>query len=118
MPRASKSRRAPGSTSGARELLHLAQVRKVLGLGCLLLFTTGYPALYALARWKHLIVHQKAHTYDAHGHTVPSRHDVVAGDGKLASPNGLVAAIFTPLRLLETGAWHVLEPLGQPDGLP
>lgn len=99
-------------------MLHLKPVRRALGLGCLIVFATGYPALYALARWNHLIVHQKAHTVDAHGHQVPSRHDVVAGDGKLASPNGLVAAFFTPLRVLERGLWHVLEPLGRPDGLP
>lgn len=93
-------------------------MHKGLGVGCLVVFTVAYPAAYAWARWNHLVVHHRAHTYDAHGHEVPSLHAVVAGDAKLASPNGLVAALFTPLRLLETGAWHVLEPVGQPGGLP
>lgn len=70
-----------------------------------------YTALYVAARRATMIVHTKSWTYDAAGKRVTSSHDVVAGDAKLASPNGLVAGLFTPLRWGETLAWHLIDPV-------
>lgn len=95
-----------------------ASIKKAAVIAGMLFVATGYPACYVVARVNHVIVHRSAHTYDAHGHQVPSLHEVEAGDGKLASPNPLIAAFFTPLRLIEKAAWHLIAPLGKPDGLP
>jgi hypothetical protein len=87
-------------------------------VGCLLLFATGYPAGYVLARSTHQIVHARAYTWDAHGHQVTSEHQVRAGDGKWSPLPGLCAVIFAPLRGVEFVAWQLLEPEGRPFGLP
>lgn len=93
-------------------------IKRGLVVALMVVTATGYPACYVLARTSHLIVHRSSHTYDSHGHQVPSSHSVEAGDGKMASPNPIIAAFFTPLRWIETAVWYVFVPLGKPDGLP
>lgn len=81
----------------------------VLALGVLAL--AAYCGLYGVARASKMIIHTTSYAYDPTGRRVTTSHDVTAGDGKLASPNGLVAGLFTPLRAFERLAWNVVDPV-------
>ena len=39
-------------------------------------------------------------------------HEVDAGDAKLGSPVGSIAAVYTPLRFIERTVWRIAKPLG------
>lgn len=74
----------------------------------LIVSVVGVYALgYVLLRVQHVIVHTSMNAGDEY-----TLHDVVAGDAKLASPNGLMAGLYTPLRSLERGGWYLAKPVG------
>ncbi len=62
---------------------------------------------YAFCRRAKMIVH---YTSSVSGKV--TMHQVEAGDAKLASPNPLIAGIYTPLRWLETRAWNFFQSPG------
>jgi hypothetical protein len=53
-----------------------------------------------------------AYSYDTNGKPIYSAHDVVEGDARLASPNPLIAAFYTPLRYIELAYWRRAKPIG------
>lgn len=77
------------------------------------LVLVGYLASYLVARSRHLIVHVRPTAQDAHGHFVVADQAV---EPALGAPG--IVAVLTPLRVLETGCWLVLEPRGSKLGLP
>jgi hypothetical protein len=93
-------------------------VKRGVVIGCLLIFATGYPAGYALARASHQIVHARAYGYDAHGHQITNEHWVRAGEGKFSPLPGVCALVFAPARAVEFLMWQIIEPIGKPFGLP
>lgn len=60
---------------------------------------------YIFCRHTKMIVH-----YTSYSVGKVTLHQVEAGDAKLASPNPIVAGIYTPLRWLETRAWNLYQP--------
>jgi len=73
-------------------------IAAILGLYCL-----GY----AVVRTQYMIVHTSMGAGDEY-----TLHDVVAGDAKLASPNMLIAAFYTPMCYLERACWYLVKPVG------
>ncbi|MFO0596970.1 MAG: hypothetical protein U0228_16765 [Myxococcaceae bacterium] len=75
-----------------------------------------YCGLYVLVRVEHFLVHERAITFDAHGHQLVLEHRVRFGDVGL--PVDPLVTFFTPLRFAESLVWNVIEPVGKPVGLP
>ena len=69
---------------------------------------------YIVSRQSHFIVHITSRSHDNNGNPIYSAHDVVEGDAKLASPNPLIAAFYTPLRQIELAYWRWARPIGSP----
>ncbi len=60
---------------------------------------------YGFCRYAKMVVH-----YTSFSAGMITLHQVEAGDAKLASPNPIIAAFFTPLRWLETRFWNLYQP--------